>query len=207
VENDLAGQSAVLSQTTAHLLDEIEALRRTIGELQRGLVRIRMESARRLMTHAARTLRALRRATGVRVELRTIGEETEFDKAVAEQLVDPVTQLLRNAVAHGVEPPDERAARGKPAVAVITIRARQDGNLLVLEVSDDGRGIDIAAVRRRLVATGQWSHARAGFASDRRSSTRCSAPACRSAATPTSSPAAGSASASCARRSRGSAAR
>jgi chemotaxis protein histidine kinase CheA len=165
-ENDLAGQTAVLSQTTAHLLDEIEALRRTIGELQRGLVRIRMESARRLMTHAARTLRALRRATGVRVELRTLGEETELDKAVVEQLVDPVTQLLRNAVAHGVEPPEERAARGKPAVAVITIRARQDGNLLVLEVSDDGRGIDTAALRERLVATGQWSAPRAQLAND-----------------------------------------
>jgi chemosensory pili system protein ChpA (sensor histidine kinase/response regulator) len=165
-ENDLAGQSAVLSQTTAHLLDEIEALRRTIGELQRGLVRIRMESARRLMAHAARTLRALRRATGLRVELRALGEETEFDKAVAEQLVDPVTQLLRNAVAHGVEPPAERAARGKPPTAVITIRARQDGNLLVLEVSDDGRGIDTAALRERLVDTGQWSAARARLAGD-----------------------------------------
>lgn len=165
-ENDLAGQSAVLSQTTAHLLDEIEALRRTIGELQRGLVRIRMESARRLMTHAARTLRALRRTTGARVELRTIGEETEFDKAVAEQLVDPVTQLLRNAIAHGIEPPAEREAKGKPAIASITIRARQDGNLLVLEVADDGRGIDTAAVRKRLVATGRWSHARAGVAND-----------------------------------------
>lgn len=165
-ENDLAGQSAVLSQTTAHLLDEIEALRRTIGELQRGLVRIRMESARRLMAHAARTLRALRRATGARVELRTLGEETEFDKAVAEQLVDPVTQLLRNAVAHGVEPPEERAARGKPETAVITIRAHQDGNLLVLEVSDDGRGVDTAALRDRLVAAGQWSAPRAQLADD-----------------------------------------
>ncbi|HSN29801.1 MAG TPA: Hpt domain-containing protein, partial [Kofleriaceae bacterium] len=104
-ESELAAQAALLSQTTAALLDEIEALRRTIGELQRGLVRIRMESARNLMTHAARTLRALRRATGVRVELRTLGEDTEFDKAVAEQLVDPITQLLRNAIAHGVEPP------------------------------------------------------------------------------------------------------
>ena len=165
-ENDLAGQSAVLSQTTAHLLDEIEALRRTIGELQKGLVRIRMESARRLMTHAARTLRALRRATGLHVELRTVGEETEFDKAVAEQLVDPVTQLLRNAVAHGVERPEERLARGKPAAAVVTIRARQDGNLLVLEVSDDGRGIDTARLRDRLVATGQWSAPRAELASE-----------------------------------------
>lgn len=165
-ESELAGQAALLSQTTAALLDEIEALRRTIGDLQKSLTRIRMGPARDLMTHAARTLRALRRATGVRVELKTIGEETEFDKAVAEQLVDPITQLLRNAVAHGVEPPEERAAKGKPATATVTIRARQDGNLLVLEVSDDGRGIDTAALRERLVLTGQWSATRAQLAND-----------------------------------------
>ncbi|HUS31964.1 MAG TPA: response regulator, partial [Kofleriaceae bacterium] len=165
-ETELASQAALLSQTTAALLDEIEALRRTIGELQRGLVRIRMESARNLMTHAARTLRALRRATGVRVELRTLGEDTEFDKAVAEQLVDPITQLLRNAVAHAVEPPEERAARGKPQTATITIRARQDGNLLVLEISDDGRGVDTAALRDRLVETSRWTQARAQLATD-----------------------------------------
>ncbi|MEJ7604123.1 MAG: ATP-binding protein, partial [Kofleriaceae bacterium] len=165
-EDELAGQAALLSQTTAALLDEIEALRHTIGELQRGLTRIRMLSARSLMTHAARTLRALRRATGVRVELRAVGEDTEFDKAVAEQLVDPITQLLRNAVAHGVEPPEERAAHGKPPTATVTIRARQDGNLLVLEVADDGRGIDTAALRKRLVTTGQWSATRAQLAND-----------------------------------------
>jgi chemotaxis protein histidine kinase CheA len=165
-ETELAGQAALLSQTTAALLDEIEALRRTIGELQRGLTRIRMESARSLMTHAARTLRALRRATGIHVELKTLGEDTEFDKAVAEQLVDPITQLLRNAVAHGVEPPAERVARGKPPNATITIRARQDSNLLVLEISDDGRGIDTAALRERLVAAGTWTAARAQLAND-----------------------------------------
>jgi chemotaxis protein histidine kinase CheA len=160
-EGELAGQAALLSQTTAALLDELEALRRTIGELQRGLTRMRMESAKSLMAHAARTLRALRRSTGVRVELRTAGEATEFDKAVAEQLLAPITQLLRNAVAHGVEPAEERIAHGKPAVATISIRARQDGNSLVLEVGDDGRGIDTAALRKRLVATGRWSAARA----------------------------------------------
>ncbi|HTR55847.1 MAG TPA: response regulator [Kofleriaceae bacterium] len=165
-EGELASQAALLSQTTAALLDEIEALRRTIGELQRGLTRIRMDTARNLMSHAARTLRALRRATGVKVELRTLGEDTEFDKAVAEQLVDPITQLLRNAVAHGIESPEERAARGKPEAATIAIRARQDGHLLVLDVSDDGRGVDTAALRERLIATGRWTTARAQIATD-----------------------------------------
>ncbi len=69
-------------------------------------------------------------------------------------------------MAHGVEPPEERLANGKPVTATVTIRARQDGNLLVLELSDDGRGIDTAALRGRLVATGQWSAARAQLADD-----------------------------------------
>ena len=125
-----------------------------------------MDTARNLFLHAARTLRALRRATGVVVELRTLGEDTEFDKAVAEQLVDPITQLLRNAVAHGIETPNERAKRGKPEAATITIRARQDGNLLVLELSDDGRGVDIPTLRDRLVATARWSTTRAQLATD-----------------------------------------
>lgn len=165
-EADLAGQAALLGQTTSALLDEIEALRRTIGELQQGLTRVRMEPARSLMTHAARTLRALRRATGVEVELRTAGDDTEVDKAVSEHLVDPLIQLLRNAVAHGIEPPAERVRLGKPAVATVAVRARQDGSSLVLEVADDGRGVDTAALAERLVATGRWSAARAELASE-----------------------------------------
>ncbi len=166
VEAELAGHAALLGQTTSALLDEIEALRRTINVLQHGLHRVRMAPARSLMTHAARTLRALRRATGVEVELRTLGADTELDKAVSEYLSDPVTQLLRNAVAHGIEPAAERAAHGKPAVATITMRARQEANTLVLDVADDGRGIDTAAVAARLVATGRWSASRARLATE-----------------------------------------
>ena len=165
-ERELAGQAALLGQTTTGLLDEIAALRRTIGEVQHGLTRVRMAPARSLMTHAARTLRALRRATGIEVELRTSGDDTELDKAVSEYLLDPITQLLRNAVAHGIEPAAERIAAGKAAAGTVTIRARQDGNTLVLDVADDGRGIDTARLGERLVATGRWSASRARLASE-----------------------------------------
>ncbi|MEO7736375.1 MAG: response regulator, partial [Kofleriaceae bacterium] len=165
-ERELAGQAALLGQTTSGLLDEIAALRRTIGEVQHGLTRVRMAPAKSLMTHAARTLRALRRATGIEVELRTSGDDTELDKAVSEYLIDPITQLLRNAVAHGIEPAAERLAAGKPAAGSVTIRARQDGNTLVLEVADDGRGIDTVRLGERLVATGRWSASRARLASE-----------------------------------------
>src|SRR5258707_14387970 len=70
------------------------------------------------------------------------------------------------AVSNGVEPPDDRSALVMPAAATITIRARQDGNLLVIEMSDDGRGIDTTALRDRLVATNRWSQARAQLATD-----------------------------------------
>ena len=165
-EADLANQAAQLSQTSAALLDEVEALRRTIGDLQRGLTRVRMQTARSVFLHLARAARAVSRAVGARVELRTSGEDTEFDKTVAEQIVDPLIQLLRNAIVHGIESPTERVLRGKTSAGVIWLRARQDGNLLVIELSDDGRGMDPTQLRDRLVTTGRWTAARAQIASD-----------------------------------------
>jgi chemotaxis protein histidine kinase CheA len=166
IEDGLAHQTTSLSQASAALLDEVEALRRTIGELQGGLTRVRMQTARSLFLHLARAARTVSRAVGARVELRTSGEDTEFDKSVAEQVVDPLIQLLRNAIVHGVEPPGERVLHGKSATGLITLRARQDGPLLVIELSDDGRGIDPRGLRDRFVATGRWTAARALLASD-----------------------------------------
>jgi chemotaxis protein histidine kinase CheA len=166
IEDGLAQQTTSLAQGSAALLDEVEALRRTIGDLQRGLTRIRMQTARSLFLHLARAARTVSRAVGARVELRSSGEDTEFDKSVAEQIVDPLIQLLRNAIVHGIEPPAERVLRGKPAAGLVTLRARQDGPLLVVELSDDGRGIDPRALRDRFVATGRWTPARAQLASD-----------------------------------------
>lgn len=166
VEGQLAVQGAQLQQASAALLDEVEALRRTIGDLQTGLTRVRMQTARNLFLHLARAARAVGRAAALRVELETHGEETEFDKSVAEALVDPMIQLLRNAIAHGLEPEAERLRLGKPAVGKLTLRARQEAGLLVLELGDDGRGIDTERLRQRFVATGRWNRARAQLATD-----------------------------------------
>lgn len=165
-EQQVATVAAQLSQTTAALLDESEAMRKNLADLQRGLTRVRMQTARALFAQLARALRAAARAAGADVELRTSGDDTEFDKAVAERITDPLIQLLRNAVVHGIEPPAERVLRGKSATGIIRIAARQDGNLVVLEVSDDGRGIDARRLRERFVTTGRWTAARAELASD-----------------------------------------
>ena len=166
VEGSIATLSTQLAQTSAALLDETEAMRRTLGDLQRGLTRVRMQTARTLFAQLARAMRAAARATGAKVELRTRGEDTEFDKAVAEKITDPLIQILRNAVAHGIEPPAERVLRGKAATGLIQLAARAEGNLIVVEIADDGRGVDVKKLRERLVDHGRWTTARAELASD-----------------------------------------
>ncbi|MEZ4358972.1 MAG: response regulator [Kofleriaceae bacterium] len=166
VETDLAYQATVLSQATSAMVDEIEMLRHSIGDVQRGLQRIRMESARTLFLHAARAARAVRRATGVAVELHTAGESTEFDKSVAERLVDPIVQLVRNAIIHGAEPESARLAAGKGSHLAVHLTTRHEGTALVIEVRDDGAGIDVAALRARYVRAGLWTAERAAGAAD-----------------------------------------
>ncbi len=166
VEGTIATLSTQLAQTSAALLDETEAMRRTLGDLQRGLTRVRMQTARTLFAQLARAMRAAARATGAKVELRTRGEDTEFDKAVAEKITDPLIQILRNAVAHGIEPPAERVLRGKAATGLIQLAARAEGNLIIVEIADDGRGVDVKKLRERLVDHGRWTMAKAELASD-----------------------------------------
>jgi len=166
LETALATQVTQLSRATASLLEETEALRRTSTTLQDGLTQIRMQTAGSLLHRLAPTLRGIARAAGKKIELTTAGEDTEFDKAVADQVMDPIVQLLRNAVAHGIESTEQRLASGKPAAGQIRIEARQETGLVVLTVSDDGLGIDPAALRARFVASGRWTQTRADMASD-----------------------------------------
>jgi two-component system chemotaxis sensor kinase CheA len=91
---------------------------------------------------------------GKQVVLDTTGEDTELDKTVIERVGDPLTHLVRNAVDHGIEPPEERRAAGKPAAGRLALRARQQGGNIYIEVADDGRGIDRERVRARAVNAG-----------------------------------------------------
>ncbi len=166
VQRELDEQFGQLDRLGRELLDDVGALRRTGNALQDGLTDIRMQSSRTLFQRLAPQVRALARAAGKSVRLVTLGGETEFDKSVADQIGDALIHLLRNAVAHGIEAREERAACGKPEEGQITVSARNEGQSVVIDVADDGAGIDPALLRQRLVDSGRWSISHADLADD-----------------------------------------
>ena len=130
-------------------LQEVFAeVERYTRELQERLMGVRMLPIGNAFSRFPRLLRDLTTATGKQAGLKIEGEETELDKTVVERMADPLTHLVRNAIDHGIEPAEERIAAGKPAVGTIGLRARHQGGSVVLEVSDDGRGLD----RERILA-------------------------------------------------------
>jgi two-component system, chemotaxis family, sensor kinase CheA len=158
---------AGLSDLESRLRDETHALERFIGDLDGTTRDLRMIPLSTLLDHFPVPLRQLTRSLGRQIRFKTVGEQTEVDKALLEMLEEPLLHLLRNAVDHGVEPPAERAAAGKPAEAFVRIAAGLVGQRLHLEVSDDGRGIDVEEVRRRAVDKGLLDKTAAATASER----------------------------------------
>jgi two-component system chemotaxis sensor kinase CheA len=132
----------------------IEELSRHARDLQEGVMAMRAQPVRSLFTRVPRLLRELAQQTGKRLQLVSTGEDTEIDKTVIEHLHDPITHMIRNAADHGIEPPEERVARGKPPVGTIRLSARQAGGRIIIEIADDGRGFDRARLRARAVDAG-----------------------------------------------------
>ena len=135
-------------------------LDRKLSELQRSVIEIRMVPVGQIYSKLSRTVRKVARELGKEIELVLRGEDTELDKMMVEELTDPLMHIIRNALDHGIEPPEERAALGKPALGRITLNAYQQGNSVVLDVRDDGRGIDpekirLVAIERGLIGPGE----------------------------------------------------
>ena len=168
LEGRLSTVMPALEAEISRLSEDASLLKRTEFALQDGLTAVRMQSARSLFSRLTPQLRAIARQTNKQVRLVTAGGETEFDKTVADQLVDPLIQLLRNAVAHGIESPSVREANGKSAEGRIMVTARHESNVVVIEVSDDGAGIRTEDLRKRFVEDGRWSAEQAAQASDER---------------------------------------
>ena len=128
---------------------ELHELSRVLGDLQQRTLRARMIPFATIAEPLRRATRDLARTLGKTVELELRGQETELDRGVLEQVADPLLHLVRNAIDHGIEPPDERVLLDKPPTGSIMVRALQLGSEVVVTVADDGRGIDLERVRER----------------------------------------------------------
>ncbi|QCO18324.1 chemotaxis protein CheA (plasmid) [Azospirillum brasilense] len=137
-----------------------------VGELQDAVLRLRLLPLSRVFDPLPRLVRDTARRLGKTVELHLSGGETEADKDILDILGEPLLHLVRNGLDHGIEPPERRRAAGKPEVAALRVQAFQDSGGVVVEVSDDGAGIDAAAVRRKAVATGALTAEQAAALSD-----------------------------------------
>lgn len=126
-------------------------------ELQEAIMQTRLQVIGTVFHRFPRVVRDLSAALGKQCQLVLEGQEVELDKSILEAISDPLTHLVRNAVDHGIEPPEERVARGKPATGTILLRAFHQGGKVHLALSDDGRGIDVARLREKAVALGMIS--------------------------------------------------
>ena len=139
----------------AELAKTHKALERKLRELQTGVLDVRMVPLRQVFEKISRVARGLRRDLGKEVELEFEGAGTELDKLIVEQLIDPLVHLVRNAFDHAIEEPAEREQAGKVRAGRIAVRAVQRGNHVVIEVEDDGRGMDLGAILERARVLGR----------------------------------------------------
>ena len=143
-----------LKGTVAKFRNTAQNLGRIAGELQEGVMRIRMVPISQIFSRFPRLVRDLSKSLNKKIELEIEGEDTELDKSVIEDLLDPLIHCVRNSIDHGIESPDERTAEGKPEAGTVSLRASNEGNMILIEISDDGKGIDVASVRKKAIERG-----------------------------------------------------
>lgn len=124
------------------------------GQFQEAVMKTRMLPIRKVFSRVPRLVRDLARDTKKQVALNMSGEDTELDKSVIEHIGDPLVHIIRNAIDHGLEYPHERTAKGKPAEGQVNLRAFSEGNYIVIEIKDDGRGMDPHKIFKKAVEKG-----------------------------------------------------
>ncbi len=134
--------------------EQIEYLESVTTNLHESVMKVRMVSIESVVAKFPRMIRDLSKKLGKKMELYMTGEDTELDRTVVDEIGDPLMHMLRNSADHGLEPNDVRIANGKPEVGSIFLDAYQDGNNVVIEVRDDGGGINTEAVKKKAIERG-----------------------------------------------------
>ncbi len=138
-------------------LGTIQQLNLVTSELREGVMKTRMQPISRLFDKVPRVVRDVSVACGKQVHVDTEGKDTELDRTLLEAINDPLTHLVRNAIDHGIEAPDKRVRAGKPPEGVVRLRASHEGGQVLIEISDDGAGIDVEKIRSKAVEKGAIS--------------------------------------------------
>src|SRR5262249_7719363 len=135
------------SQTALRGLQEVNArIERQLRGLREAVMHVRMVPMRQIFERMRFVIRGLERDTQKRVHLEIYGQDTEIDKMIVDRMMDPLLHMVRNAVSHGLEAPAERTASGKPDAGEVRISAKTQGEKVIVEVQDDGRGLDFARI-------------------------------------------------------------
>jgi two-component system chemotaxis sensor kinase CheA len=168
---DLAGEIVLVRNRLLNLATKLDAtysgdphveslvettgfLDRVTSDLQLAVMKMRMQPIQKVFGKFPRMVRDMSRTLGKDIDLEMFGEETEVDKTVIENIGDPLVHIIRNSIDHGIEHTNERESKGKPKKGRIILSAYQQGTMIVIEVSDDGKGIDVEAVKRKAVKNG-----------------------------------------------------
>ena len=151
---DMVKMEEDLKETLDKFRNSYQLLTRVTNDLQETVMKIRMLPIAQTFNRFPRLIRDLSRDLGKEVKLEMSGEETELDKSVIEVLVDPLIHIVRNAMDHGIEMPEERIRAGKPRVGTISLNASHNGNLIVIKISDDGKGMSPQKIFENAVKKG-----------------------------------------------------
>ena len=136
------------------LADSAALLARTTNEIQESIMKVRMVPIGQVFDRFPRTVRDVAKASGKEVQLQISGADTDLDKTIVDEVGEPLMHLLRNCVDHGIEAPDERERQGKPRMGTIALNAYHEGNQIIIEISDDGGGINLDKVRAKAIKNG-----------------------------------------------------
>jgi len=139
------------------VVDAISNLELVTSDLQASVMKTRMQPIKKVFNRFPRVIRDLARKLGKDIELKLVGEETDLDKNLVEALADPLIHLVRNSVDHGIEPPEQRFADGKPRQGTVMLSAVQEGDQILITISDDGKGMNPQQLRKIAVEKGLMS--------------------------------------------------
>ena len=161
------GEGDDTNNVNQNFVDQIEYLERVTTNLHESVMKVRMMPIESVFSKFPRMIRDLNKKLDKKMELYMSGEETELDRTVIDEIGDPIMHLLRNSADHGLESAEVRLERGKPEVGSIFLDAYQEGNNVVIEVRDDGNGIDVEKVKKKAVEKGNITEEQAALMTDK----------------------------------------